>query len=216
MIFFDNVKLEYVERLVPKGRANRKAIERGSNYNKIIQWIASIYSYIISHINDIFKGVYICESDILIDMHKKDLSIPDAIFINSDTSEHRKDVYVRKFLMGGNSRGNFVKIAKIYGYDIDIVDLYTANSYSNFVYKLPIKSLGCSYCAKHTVKILVRQEFKDSFVYNLPLRFGIHKKFAKIISVFEEIKSSEVKIIYSHDDTVKEIEDTTCLKNLTN
>lgn len=101
---------------LPKGAAYKQASIKGSNFNNLILTIASSFRWLASRFNRTFKGLYITESDALLEKWKIDYGVPSDVFRTSDVN--RLDVYCLRYLMHGNSEWNFRAIANLYLLDV--------------------------------------------------------------------------------------------------
>lgn len=110
---------------MPKGRAYKQAYKIGKNLSKFMKWASVGFEDLIVEYNRSFMGLFVPESDYLLQKWKDDYSIPNDVFYESP-SENWRDVFVLKYLMRGNKDWNYRAIANIY--DIDIV-IYRGHEY---------------------------------------------------------------------------------------
>lgn len=188
----DEILLKYL----PKGKVYKQAHIKGSNFNKIIKWIASGFTWLVDKYNQTFKGLYICESGYLIEGFKKDYGIPNSVFYNADEIEHRKDIFALKYLMKGNTEWHFRAIANLYGYDVDV---YSGKSYfkqHRIPNKIPHKLYGDIENINNIIVIVFYNKEFLPLPHTIPHRLGSGLKISKVKKIFDIMKQSQIKIMY--------------------
>lgn len=203
-LWFDenNKQDEILLKYLPKGRIFKQAHIDGTDFNKIIKWLGSGFAWLIEIYNETFKGIFICKSDFLLENYKKDYSIPNEIFYETTSDEHRKDIFVLKHLMKGNTEWHFKAIANIYGYDVDIIAGVPYLEGKRFVYSFPVK-IGVSVLnPKNILVIVFKRREAGAFVYSFPLAFRGDLQIAKIKKIYDIIRQSQINIIYKEDDVI--------------
>ena len=198
--FREDSQKEVILTYLPRGRANKQAYNKDTNYSRLLDWFASMFFDLTQKYIQTFKQMFICTA-YDIDSYKRDYSMPNETFYSTDNEEHRKDIYVMKYLMKGNTDWHFQAIANIY--DID-VKVYAGRDYfrqDGFPYKFPLK-FGKRMTDDSVLVIIFKYDKKNGFPYKFPIRFTSNRKIDKIKKIYKIIKSSEVKIIYLQDDTI--------------
>lgn len=171
------------------GRINRKIHNSESNLYKFFIAPNALFSQVQRAINFYYVGLFPCLSNVSIELHEKELGIPDNIFNNKDdnyeftyefpiifgdspidSEESRSnDVIVKKYLMNDNSWYGFKRIAGQYGYSLSremgIIELSCG-----FNYNFPI--LFC----EDDKKVVLSGECVDNksnteFTYEFPIKF---------------------------------------------
>jgi len=204
----DKILLKYL----PTGKVYKQAHLEGTNFNKLIKWIASGFTWLVDRYNETFRGLYVCESGYLIDNFKKDYNIPNEIFYNTDDFEHRKDIYILKYLMQGNTAWHFKAIANMYGYDVKVISGVEYLRGKRFVYKFPVKiGLGIT-DPNNILVVFFKQKEVSGFAYKFPLGFRGNKNIIKIKKIYDIIKQSQTRILYIVDETLNEERIELCLK----
>lgn len=202
----EKILLQYL----PKGRVYKQAFVKGSNFNKVIKWLAKQFEFLIDKYNEVFKGMYLCESDVLVSNFKKDYLIPNEVFYNADTTEHRKDVFVLRYLMWGNKKWNFQAIANLYGYDIEI---YSGKDYfkkSRIPNRIPTRLYGNIQNVNNVIVIIFNNEEINPMPHSIPHKLGSGLGVSKIKRIFDIIKQSQTKILYMkpmYDIKTKDVTD---------
>lgn len=166
---------------LPKGAAYKQASVQGSNFNNLVKTLAGSFQWLAIRFNSTFRGLFVTESNVLIDHWKKDYNVPNTIFKTSKTN--RIDVFTLKYLMRGNTDWHFRAIANIYLIDVII----EAGSKDH----PPEAGKTVDYM---TVKYISKDKF------NLPYRVPHHLRFdeglIKLKQIYEIIKPSNIQIIY--------------------
>jgi hypothetical protein len=210
MLFFnrDNQEKIFLNYL-PKGRILKQARMQGTNFNKLIKWIASGFEWLIDTYNIYFKGLYICESKFFIENFKKDYSVPNEIFYQTTNEEHQADIKVLKYLMWGNTTWHFKKIAQMYGICVGVkngVDYFQNSRIPN---KIPHKLFSDFGNTNHLLVVTIYQQDTDILPHTIPHKLGAGLKLEKIKKIYDKIKPSHTKILYLQGDYEIEVTTTT-------
>lgn len=212
MLFFnrdnqENIYLNYL----PKGRILKQARTKGTNFNKLVKWIASGFEWLIDAYNIYFKGLFICESTFFIENFKKDYSVPNEIFYQTTVKEHQADIKVLQYLMRGNTPWHFKQIAQLYGICINVkngVDYFKNSRIPN---KIPHRLYSDFGNTNNIIIITIFQDELDILPHSIPHRIGTGLKVEKIKRIFDTIKPAHTKILYLEGDyeiqvtTIKDI-----------
>lgn len=183
-------------KFLPKGKVYKQAHNEDSNFNKIIKWLASEFTWLIDNFNKVFKGMYVCESGYLIENFKKDYNIPNEVFYNADEKEHRKDIFTLRYLMRGNTEWHFRAIANIYGYDVDIMSGKEYFKKYRIANKIPHKIYGGIKNTNHILVVVFYNEEINAMQHKIPHKLGSGLKIEKIKKIYDIIKQSQIKIMY--------------------
>lgn len=178
---------------LPTGRVYRNAYVDGSNLNKFIEWMSKGFEVLVDEYNRTFMGLFVCESDYLLEKWKTDYGIPNNIFYEHP-EENWKDVFVLRYLMRGNKEWNYRAIANIYGVDIFI---YRAGEYlkdSRLPHKVPhrIQNVVNGNNAIVISFVNIRDDELDDS------EEGVKKKrlLEKIKKIYGVIKEAHLSIVY--------------------
>lgn len=197
MLFFhrDNQEQIYLNNL-PKGRIYKQAKADGTNFNKLVKWIAKGFEWLVDSYNETFKGLYILESSFLVDEFKKDYGIPNKIFYQTTDEEHQQDVIVLRHLMRGNTAWNFKAIANAYGVCVDVksgVEYFTDSRIPN---KIPHRLYSSFTNVNNLFVISFYADTVDILPHSIPHKLGAGLKIPKIKKLYDIIKPAQTKIIY--------------------
>lgn len=121
MWFDEENQEEILLNYLPTGRIYKKAHIRDTNFNKIIQWLAKSFNWLVMRYNATIRGIFICESGYFVKEFMRDYNVPNEIFYSEDNYTHIRDILVMKYLMKGNTKWHFQAIANIYDIDVKIV-----------------------------------------------------------------------------------------------
>lgn len=188
----DKILLKYL----PKGKVYKQAHITGTNFNKIIKWIASGFTWLADEYNQTFKGMYICESSYLIDGFKRDYNIPNETFYNAEVEEHRRDIFALRYLMKGNTEWHFRAIANLYDFDVDVVSGKEYFKQYRIPNKIPHKLYGGIENINHILVIIFYNEDISPMPHKIPHKLGSGLKIAKVKKIYDIIKQSQIKIMY--------------------
>ena len=186
---------------LPPGKANKQAHNEGSNYSNLLNWMSVMFFDLTKRYIRTFKQMFICTA-YNVKPWKSDYSIPNEVFYVTDDEEHRRDVYVMKYLMKGNTPWHFKAIANIYDIDVEIFAGRDYYKQDGFPYKFPIK-FRRRMTENNILVIVFKYTPLGGFPYKFPIRFMRNRQLEKLKKIYEIIKSSEVKIIYEQDDTIQ-------------
>lgn len=181
---------------MPKGKVYKQLKIKGSNFNKLIKWLSSSFLWLVKMYNKTFKGMYICKSTYLIENFKKDYNIPNEVFYSTDIDEHRRDIFVLKYLMKGNTEWHFRAVANIYGYDVDVISGKEYFRQYRIPNKIPHKLYSGVENINDVLVIIFYNDEKNIMPYKIPHKLGSGSKVAKIKKIFDIMKQSQVKIVY--------------------
>jgi len=185
-------------RFFAKGRVYRNIRVAGKNFNNLILWMASGFSWLIAEYNKVFAGLFICESSHLVDDFKKDYGIPSKLF--SVSTENRVDVFVMKYLMRGNRAWDFYAVAKAYGLDIRVITGREYYENSRIPNKIPHKLYAGVLDVDNILIIVFMGDEFASMPYKVPHKLGSGQVLAKIKRVFGIMKEAQTRIIYTKVD----------------
>ena len=200
---------------LPSGKVYAKAYEDGSNFNKIIKWLANSFLMLCMLFKNTLQSFFVCEKNSDIRSYMLDYNMPNAIFYDSDDDENRRDLYVQKYLMRGNTAWHFYAIASIYnitiritplglvsdgifalqfpftfGGDREIADPYPIEFPFVFGDKTVDNPLGT------TLVIEILKPDNTDFAYDYPIKYGDEKRINKIKTIYDIIKEAQTRIIY--------------------
>lgn len=197
MLFFnkedqENIILNYM----PKGRIFRQAKKIGSNFNKVIKWMAKFFEDFVDAHNDSFRGLFICESTFFIEQFKKDYSIPNEIFYATTVEEHQQDIKVLKYLMSGNQKFHFEAIASLYGVCVIVTDGETFLKNTRIPNKLPHKIVTGYTNPKNVLVIQIFSDAVDVLPHSVPHILGSGLKVAKLKKIYAKMKPAQTRILY--------------------
>ena len=191
--WFDASKQE--EKLLgymPTGKVYKNAHKKNTNFNRFIKWTASGFDWLVEEYNKSFMGLYVCESDYLLSMWKKEYGIPNGVFYEHST-ENWKDVFVLRYLMRGNSEWNFRAIANIYGVDILVYKGYRYSKNSRLPNKVPNPLRNISKGEDVIVIAFANDDFKNP---EEEQKEETKKLIKKIKAIYATIKEAQLKIVY--------------------
>ena len=166
---------------LPEGAAYKQAAVQGSNFNNLVKTLAGSFQWLAIRFNSTFRGLFVTESDVLVDQWKKDYNVPNTIFKTSKAN--RVDVFTLKYLMRGNTEWHFRAIANIYLIDVII----EAGSKDN----PPEAGKTIDYM---TVKYIPDNRF--NLPYDIPHHLRFSEPIEKLKQIYAIIKPSNLKIIY--------------------
>lgn len=178
---------------MPKGRAYKQAYKEGKNFSRFMTWVSMGFEYLVYEYNRSFMGLFISESDYLLDRWKSDYGIPNNVFYEHPT-ENWKDVFVLKYLMRGNKDWNYRAIANIY--DIDII-IYRGHEYvqkSRLPSPVPHRIQNISNGESVIVISFINVDY-DKFGNS---KEDVAKKrlIEKIKKIYATIKEAQLRIVY--------------------
>lgn len=171
---------------MPKGKAYNQSKVKGSNFNNFIIWISVSFKNLVDKYNQSFKGLFLCESDYLVEDFRLDYNIPNSVFYFSDL-ENRTDLFVLKYLMRGNTQWHFRAIASAYGMKVLIEDGVDH-------YQDPLKT--------NILVITFESENFDRLPHSVPHILGGGKELNKIQKIYEIIKEAHCKIVYEYNPSI--------------
>lgn len=181
-----------------KGRAYSQMRVKGTNFNNVILWMASGFSWLVGEFNKMFAGLFVCQSSYLIDDFMADYGIPCDTF--PIASDNRADVFVLKYLMRGNIAWNFYAVAKAYGVGIKVITGREFFENSRIPNKIPHKLYAGVSDVDNILVVVFTDDDYAGVPYKVPHKLGSGQKLAKIKRVFEIMKEAQVKIIYTKVD----------------
>lgn len=217
MLFFNrdnqkNIILNYL----PKGRIFKQAFIDGTNFNKVIKWLAKVFEDLVDVYNETFKGLFICESTFFIEQFKKDYSIPNEIFYETTVEEHQADIKVLKYLMSGNQKFHFEAIASQYGVCVVATDGETYLKDTRLPHKIPHKLISGYTNPKNILIIQIFNDTVDILPHKIPHILGSGLKIEKLKKIYAKIKPAQTRILYvyelAEDASCEEIK--ICVKDL--
>lgn len=171
---------------MPSGKAYSQSKLKGSNFNNFMIWISVSFKNLVDKYNQSFRGLFLCESDYLIEDFRLDYSIPSGVFYFSE-SENRTDLFVLKYLMRGNTEWHFKAIASAYG-----IKVLVENGVD--YYQDPLKT--------NILVIVFETQDIDRLPHDVPHFLGSSKELAKIQKIFEIIKEAHCKIMYEYNPSI--------------
>ena len=197
MLFFNKDDQEkIVLNYLPKGRVFKQAKKVGTNFNKLIKWMAKFFEDLVDVYNETFKGLFICESTFFIEQFKKDYSIPNEIFYQTTIEEHQTDIKVLKYLMSGNQKFHFEAIAQMYGVCVVATDGETFLKNTRIPSKIPHKLIGNYINPKNILIVTIYSDAVDVLPHEVPHILGSGLKIEKLKKIYAKIKPAQTKILY--------------------
>lgn len=197
MLFFNRDNQEQIVlNNLPKGRVYKKAHEDGTDFNKIIKWIAKSFEWLVDLYNDYFKGLFICKSTFLIEHHKKDYNIPNQLFYQTTDEEHQTDIIVLKYLMSGNMTWHFEAVAKAYCINVTAVSGKEFYKNSRIPNKIPHKLYTFFENTNNILVVLINYRESDILPNKIPHKLGTGLKLDKLKKIYAKMKPAQVKIVY--------------------
>lgn len=178
---------------MPKGRAYKQAYKAGRNFSKFMGWASSGFSDLVHKYNRSFMGMFITESDYLLEKWKDDYSIPSDIFYEHPT-ENWRDVFVLKYLMRGNKEWNYRAIANIYGIDIIIYKGHEYVQKSRLPNPVPHRIQNISNSESVIVISFVDVDYDK--LGSSKEDVAKKKLIDKIKKVYKTIKEAQLRIVY--------------------
>ncbi len=178
---------------MPKGRAYKQAYKEGKNFNRFMKWVSMGFEYLIREYNRTFMGLFVTESDYLLDRWKADYGIPNDVFYEHPT-DNWKDIFVLKYLMRGNKEWNYRAIANIYGVDIVI---YRGHEYvrkSRLPNPVPHRIQNISNGESVIVISFVNMDYDR--LGNSKEDIEKRKLLDKIKKIYAIIKEAQLRIVY--------------------
>ncbi len=173
--------------MLPEGRAWKQAWNKGSNFYKLVKWLAEIYRVILQELNDVFKGLFLCESAKYVERMKVDYLLPDSVFYATNTAESMIDIFVLQFLANDNQNKGFQKIANAYGIDVVINDEATIIRDSRIPNKVPHLLRGSVKSINDSLAIDFRIDESDARAVRLR---------DKIKKIYDFVKQAHTSIVY--------------------
>ena len=197
MLFFNRDNQEQIVlNNLPKGKVFKQASKDGTDFNKIIKWLAKGFEWLVDRHNLYFKGLFICRSTFLIEQHKLDYNIPNELFYATTVEEHQADVIVLQYLMSGNTAWHFEAVAKAYGINITVVSGKEYYANSRIPNKIPHLLYSTFENTNNILVILINYREGDSLPNKIPHKLGTGLKLAKLKKIYGKMKPSQVKIVY--------------------
>ena len=195
-LWFDRNNQEKIfQQYLPTGKAYKQASVEGSNFNKIIKWISFNFQWLVDRYNRVFKALYVCEGNYLVEKWKTDYNIPNSVFYLSE-EENRTDVFVLRYLMKGNTSWHFQAIANIYGVDVNITSAKDFFQKSRLPSKIPHKLYGDIKNVTNVMSVNFFATGYDPLPHPIPHKLGIGKKLEKIKKIYQIIKEAQCNILY--------------------
>ena len=197
MLYFNRENQEqiYLSNL-PKGKVFKQAKKQGTNFNKIVKWIAKGFEWLVDRYNQTFKGLFICESKYFIEQFKKDYAVPNKIFYQTTDDEHQIDIKVLKYLMRGNTVWHFKMIAQLYGYCVKVTSGVEYFKNSRIPNTIPHKLYSSFENINNILVITFYEQEADILPSSVPHKLGSGLKISKIKKIYDIIKPAQVKILY--------------------
>jgi hypothetical protein len=186
----DKIVIQYL----PPGRIYKKAGQAGTNFNKLIQWLAAFFTGTIKEFNTSILALFISRSYLFKPRWGSDYDIPSELFPAVE-KENRTDVYVVKYLMRGNTARHFVDIANIYGVGIKMEHgKHAIDALSRLPHDVPHKLLSDTITTYDRVIITL-----------ITTRSNNDARVVKIKKILETIKQAHTAIIFdANDSTIKQ------------
>lgn len=194
---------------LPLGRAYKQAYIKGSNFNRLMAWVASGFEWLIDKYNANFKGLYINESGLFIDSWRKDYNIPNEIFYY-DEVENRIDAFVIKYLMSGNTAWHYLAIASAYNIAIEFVEADEQFNSDLFPIPLPTTFNSIDVDAE-TLVIAIKPTDNNAYPLDMPINFTNDKKLTKLKRIYDIIKPAQLQILYVERDVINFTRITKCV-----
>ena len=188
-------QVEILLKYLPIGRAYKQAFVEGSNFNNLIKWISFSFQALVDKYNRTFKGLYVCESDYLIERWKADYSIPNGFFYLSE-EENKIDIFVLRYLMRGNTKWHFQAIANIYNVDVIITNAKDYFSGSRLPNRIPHRLHSRVENVNNVLIVSFLEVEYDQLPHSIPHKLGSGRKLDKIKKIYQIIKQAQCKILY--------------------
>lgn len=166
---------------LPKGAAYKQAAIKGSNFNNLILTLANSFRWLTSRFNRTFKGLYITQSNSLLEKWKTDYGVPSDVFKTSDVN--RLDVYCLRYLMRGNSEWNFKAIANLYLLDVIIEPGSKDNP---IIANETVDHITIKYTASGAIKL----------PYKVPHHLRGNESLEKVKLIYDIIRPRHLKVVY--------------------
>lgn len=195
-LWFDRENQEKILlKYLPVGKSYRQAFVEGSNFNNLIKWISFNFQRLVDKYNRTFKGLYVCESDYLVERWKADYNIPSNVFYLSK-DENKIDVFVLRYLMRGNTKWHFQAIANIYGVDVVITNARDFFKNSRLPNGIPHKLYAGVEDMNNVLVVNFLTTEYDTLPHSIPHKLGGGMKLEKIKKIYQVIKQAQCKILY--------------------
>lgn len=196
MWFINNNQDRILLNNLPKGRVFKQAWIVGTNFNKLIKWLALSFSWLVDEYNKAFKGLFICQSTFYIEQFKNDFLIPNDIFYKATDEEHKADIIVLKYLMKGNTAWNFTAIANAYGICVDVVAGAEFFKESRLPNTIPHKLYPNYNNINNIITVTFYVSASDVLPHSVPHTLGSGLKVEKIKKIYDIIRPAQTKIEY--------------------
>ncbi len=180
-------QLEILLKYLPTGKAYTQAYAEGSNFNKLMEWLASFFDNFIIYINKLLTARFLCLSNFFVKESMADHLLPNDIFYLSDPQHNNIDLFVMQYLMKGNTEWHFQAIANIY--DFDVLFGREHGEYDPD-YNPPVDRKDYN-----VLYVTFYPPAQAGFEYDFDFPFG-DAIGTKIKQIYEIIKEAQVKIIY--------------------
>lgn len=183
-----------LSKYLPSGELWRAKLDTTSNLFKLLKGIGVGFLNLSADLK-IRDNMHLPKmSGAELSRHEQELGIPNAVFNGrGDKKERLKDVIVAKYLMQDNTTDTYIKIAKLYGYDIDIYP--TKTLIPTFPTTFPIGFNTSS----NTLVIDFKIKSKRAFPFAFPISFGSSGAIVKLKRIYAIITPSQAKIRYRND-----------------
>ena len=195
MSLFNNTNLTRITtEYAPSGRIFGKRRDTDSNLWKYFDGTSKEQSRIIDTLNNIFNGLFPRNSVELLELHEKDLGIPDNIFSGQGSiSDRQRDVIVKKYMMRGNRTPDYQAIADIYGVTINIT---TGLKSSIFPLRFPIIFATDPLAELHSLYITFIEDSEYIFPLSFPIQFSAESNTDKVKKIYNHIKPATTKLYF--------------------
>lgn len=210
----------------PGGRLFSNKYDKSTNLFKFFKSFSVEQYRLLTDSFDIYDGLFVKDSTLLIDEWERELGIPDTIFTGTGSIlERQKDVIVKRLLMNGNRDEDYEAVAAIYGITIEI---RTGAANALFPLSFPIIFEATAEIARNTLYIkfvstivpspnsfplpfplIFSQPSEevpatlDLFPLNFPLPFSSGGgTITKVRKIFELMKPATTRIIFQYAQEV--------------
>jgi uncharacterized protein YmfQ (DUF2313 family) len=166
-----------------------------SNFFKILLGLSVGWLEIRNSAKQIIDNYNINNSLLLIEEWEKAVGIPDEIFdIAADIETRRKNILLKIAGSRATTDVQFERIAQILGFNINVVDGFTASS---FTYKFPILLLSEA-TRPFAIVVEVDKKYKtEGFPFVFTFNFSIDL-LGVLKQLFDKIKPAHCKVFFNY------------------
>jgi uncharacterized protein YmfQ (DUF2313 family) len=167
----------------------------GSQLRKILIGLASEFLRTREQVNYIYDQYDPRATEDMLENWEEMVGIPDDCFSRNATREQRREQVLLKLVgMNATTREQFIKIADILGYNIDVLN---GVDYSTFPLTLPFLLMEDD--EKEFIIIIKILSEPEAETFPLTLPFTLNSDFPEILKcLFEKIKPAHTRIYYQY------------------